>query len=75
MELTELLLTMAGEQNVQTVAIRLLHSALEKWPDVVLLALFQIPVSSVCVLLRDNLLKSPFFLVRSFSFLDFQRFH
>ncbi|RCN32290.1 hypothetical protein ANCCAN_21915 [Ancylostoma caninum] len=35
---------MAGEQNVQTVAIRLLHSALEKWPDVVLLALFQIPL-------------------------------
>ncbi|VDK53223.1 unnamed protein product [Cylicostephanus goldi] len=42
-ELTELLLTMAGEQNVQTAAIRLLHGALEKWPDVVLLALFQIP--------------------------------
>ncbi|VDM64120.1 unnamed protein product [Angiostrongylus costaricensis] len=44
-ELTELLLTMAGEQNVQTAAIRLLHGALEKWPDVVLLALFQVPVS------------------------------
>ncbi|KAJ1346747.1 CCR4-NOT transcription complex subunit 1, partial [Parelaphostrongylus tenuis] len=42
-ELTELLLTMAGEQNVQTVAIRLLHGALEKWPDVILLALFQVP--------------------------------
>ncbi|KHJ88322.1 hypothetical protein OESDEN_11887, partial [Oesophagostomum dentatum] len=34
---------MAGEPNVQTGAIRLLHGALEKWPDVVLLALFQIP--------------------------------
>lgn len=44
MELTELLLTMAGEQNVQTAAVRLLHGALEKWPDVVLLALFQVPV-------------------------------
>ncbi|PIO68524.1 hypothetical protein TELCIR_09690 [Teladorsagia circumcincta] len=43
-ELTELLLAMAGEQNVQTAAIRLLHGALEKWPDVVLLALFQVPV-------------------------------
>ncbi|KAK6036766.1 hypothetical protein COOONC_25729 [Cooperia oncophora] len=42
-ELTELLLAMAGEQNVQTAAIRLLHGALEKWPDVVLLALFQVP--------------------------------
>ncbi|XGW14420.1 hypothetical protein V3C99_000603 [Haemonchus contortus] len=42
-ELTELLLAMAGEQNVQTTAIRLLHGALEKWPDVVLLALFQVP--------------------------------
>ncbi|VDL74325.1 unnamed protein product [Nippostrongylus brasiliensis] len=35
---------MATEPNVQTAAIRLLHGAIEKWPDVVLLALFQVPI-------------------------------